>query len=79
MLRTLKRTVTLAVILSFGLSVSPVGAQIAFGINAGAAIPVSDFGDIAKSGFGGGAFLGTMPSDNIMIRLEGTYWSFTSE
>ena len=79
MMSTMKGVVALVVILSLGLSVSPVGAQIAFGINAGAALPVSDFGDIAKSGFGGGAFLGTMPSDNVMIRLEGTYWSFTSE
>ena len=79
MLSMMKRSVMIAGILSMVFFASPAGAQVAFGINAGAAFPVSDFGDIAKTGFGGGASVGTMASDDIMIKLDGNYWSFTSE
>jgi hypothetical protein len=79
MMDVMKSGAVLGAILSMGLFVSPAGAQVVYGINGGAAIPSSDFGDIAKTGFGGGAFLGTMVSESIMIKVDGAYWSFKSE
>jgi hypothetical protein len=64
------------------LTIGPMGAanaQLVVGLNAGAVVPISDFSDIAGTGFGGDVLLGVWLTESWMINLMAGYHQFGEE
>ncbi|MFL5460046.1 MAG: hypothetical protein ACJ8AP_08055 [Gemmatimonadales bacterium] len=75
-MRELKIGVVGAVLLAMGLAVPGV-AQLRFSIGGGATLPAGTFGDVANTGWHGGAAIGFQPADfPIGFQIDGTYHRF---
>jgi hypothetical protein len=85
----LKRSFIAAALAGAALASLPFGAQaqllkrgtaVHFGVAAGAAIPVSDLSDVAKTGFNGTVALGFTPAlIPLGVRIDGAYNQFGSK
>lgn len=72
----------LAVAALLSMSVATASAQtvVGVGLGGGVAMPMGDFGDAAKMGFGGGAGVFIYPNaGNIGVRVDGGYFQFNPE
>ena len=78
-MRGLRIGVLGAVLLVMALA-APAGAQLRFSIGGGATVPVGTFGDVASTGWHGGAAIGFQPADfPIGFQIDGTYHRFGFE
>lgn len=72
----MKKVLLTAVVVLFALTAN---AQIKVGIGAGLGLPMGDFGDGFKSGFGGAVTGKYMLSENMAVGLNIGYYSFKSK
>ena len=78
-MRGLRIGVLGAVLLAMALA-APAGAQLRFSIGGGATLPAGTFGDVANTGWHGGAAIGFQPADfPIGFQIDGTYHRFGFE
>ncbi len=67
---------SLAAVLFFAASSSAQDDKMSVGINGALALPMGDFGDVAKMGFGGGVSFGYMMSPEFKLGLNVGLLSF---
>jgi len=78
-MRELKIGLVGAVLLAVALA-RPAVAQLRFSLGGGVTVPVGTFGDVASTGWHGGAALGFQPADfPIGFQIDGTYHRFGFE
>jgi len=78
-MRELKIGLVGAVLLAVALA-RPAVAQLRFSLGGGVTVPVGTFGDVASTGWHGGAAIGFQPADfPIGFQVDGTYHRFGFE
>lgn len=78
-MRELKIGLVGAVLLAVALA-DPAVAQLRFSLGGGVTVPVGTFGDVASTGWHGGAAIGFQPADfPIGFQVDGTYHRFGFE
>ncbi|HSJ75756.1 MAG TPA: hypothetical protein VK899_06200, partial [Gemmatimonadales bacterium] len=78
-MRELKIGLVGAVLLAVALA-HPAMAQLRFSLGGGVTVPVGTFGDVASTGWHGGAAIGFQPADfPIGFQVDGTYHRFGFE
>src|SRR6185312_16975279 len=79
LMRDLRIGVLAAVVLAM-TPAAPAIAQIRFSLGGGVTVPVGTFGDVASTGWHGGAALGFQPADfPIGFQVDGMYHRFGFE